>query len=92
MFMPSSGSLKPESSVKACRLFQIVDTPESSETPLNTLRCATPHKTNRTVVIMSPYFHVPLFRKSSPFHLRVIANAVSYDSEGPRGQVFAEGD
>jgi hypothetical protein len=51
MFMPSSGSLKPESSVKACRLFQIVDTPESSETPLNTLRCATPHKANRTVVV-----------------------------------------
>jgi hypothetical protein len=55
MFMPSSGSLKPESSVKPCRLFQIVDTPESSETPLNTVRCDTPQKTNRTVVIMSPY-------------------------------------
>jgi len=28
-----------------------VDTPESSETPLNTVRCDTPQKTNRTVVV-----------------------------------------
>jgi hypothetical protein len=36
---------------KLYRLFQIVDTPESSEAILNTVLVGTPQQTNRTVVI-----------------------------------------
>jgi len=52
--------MKPESIAKPRRLFQIVDTPESSETPLNTVRSAIPQQTNRTVVGHDAYF--PAFR------------------------------
>jgi hypothetical protein len=49
-FMPSSGSLKPGSIAKPYQPIQIVDTPESSETILNTALTALPKQTNRTLV------------------------------------------
>jgi hypothetical protein len=49
-FPSPSGSFNPQSIAKPYRLFQIVDTPESSETVLNTVLVGTPQQTNPTVV------------------------------------------
>jgi hypothetical protein len=68
-FMPSSGSVKPESIAKPYRPFQIVDTPESSETILNTVLVGTQQPTNRTVVLQDTY--------SQPDQIRI---AVGTDS------------
>jgi hypothetical protein len=54
-FPSASGSFNPQSIAKPYRLFQIVDTPESSETVLNTALVGTPQQPNRTVVGQHTY-------------------------------------
>jgi hypothetical protein len=54
-FPSASGSFNPQSIVKPYRLFQIVDTPESSETVLNPVLVGPPQQTNRTVVAQYTY-------------------------------------
>jgi hypothetical protein len=53
-FPSASGSFNPQSIAKPYRLFQIVDTPESSGTILNPVLVGPPQQTNRTVVMLSP--------------------------------------
>jgi hypothetical protein len=65
---------------KLYRLFQIVDTPESSEAMLNTVLVGAPQQTNRTVVKLSP--HYPLQQNT---HDSLPTRAAVIGLRGPAG-------